>query len=129
MKFAENKSIYLQITEYVKEQILLNRWQKETKIPSVRDLAAELQVNPNTVMRAYETLQQEGVIYNQRGVGNHVSADAGEKILKTRKEMFLDLELPVLFKNMMLLGIGFNEIENLYKRFVLQSSMSRKSVL
>ena len=129
MKFADNKSIYLQITEYVKEQILLNRWQKETKIPSVRDLAAELQVNPNTVMRAYETLQQEGVIYNQRGVGNHVSADAGEKILKTRKEVFLDSELPALFKNMMMLGIGFNEIENLYKRFVLQSSMSRKSVL
>jgi DNA-binding transcriptional regulator YhcF (GntR family) len=40
MKFTENKSIYLQITEYVKEQILLNRWKKETKIPSVRDLAA-----------------------------------------------------------------------------------------
>ena len=123
MKFTENKSIYIQITEFVKEQILLNRWKKETKIPSVRDLAVELQVNPNTVMRAYETLQKEGVIYNQRGVGNHVSADAGEKILKTRREVFLDSELPVLFKNMMLLGIGFDEIENHYKRFVSQSSL------
>ena len=123
MKFAENKSLYLQITDYVREQILMKRWLKETKIPSVRDLAAELEVNPNTVMRAYETLQQEGVIYNMRGVGNHVSADAGEKILKTRKEVFLDSELPVLFKNMRLLGIGFNEIENLYKRFVSQSSL------
>jgi len=123
MKFAENKSIYIQITEFVKEQILLNRWKKETKIPSVRDLAVELQVNPNTVMRAYETLQKEGVIYNQRGVGNHVSADAGEKIMKTRREVFLDSELPVLFKNMMLLGIGFDEIENHYKRFVSQSSL------
>lgn len=123
MKFTENKSIYIQITEFVKEQILLNRWKKETKIPSVRDLAVELQVNPNTVMRAYETLQQEGVIYNQRGVGNHVSADAGEKILKTRREVFLDSELPILFKNMMLLGIGFDEIENHFKRFVSQSSL------
>ncbi|MCX6243749.1 MAG: GntR family transcriptional regulator [Bacteroidetes bacterium] len=122
MKFTDNKSIYLQITEYVKEQILLNRWQKEAKIPSVRDLAAELQVNPNTVMRAYETLQQDGVIYNQRGVGNHVSADAGKKILTSRREVFLDSELPVLFKNMTLLGIGFDEIERLYKIYVSQSS-------
>jgi GntR family transcriptional regulator len=122
MKFTENKSIYIQITEYVKEQILLNRWQKEAKIPSVRDLAAELQVNPNTVMRAYETLQQEGVIYNQRGVGNHVSADAGEKILKTRREVFLESELPVLFKNMTLLRIGFDDIERLYKKYVSHSS-------
>ena len=123
MKFTENKTIYIQITEFVKEQILLNRWKKETKIPSVRDLAVELQVNPNTVMRAYETLQQEGVIYNQRGVGNHVSADAGEKILKTKREVLLDSELPVLFKNMRLLGIGFDEIENHYKRFVSQNSL------
>ena len=123
MKFTENKTIYIQITEFVKEQILLNRWKKETKIPSVRDLAVELQVNPNTVMRAYETLQQEGVIYNQRGVGNHVSADAGEKILKTKREVLLDSELPVLFKNMRLLGIGFDEIENHYKKFVSQSSL------
>lgn len=122
MKFSENKSIYLQITDYVKEQILLKRWKKETKIPSVRDLAAELEVNPNTVMRAYETLQQEGVIYNLRGVGNHVSADAGDKILNTRREEFLDSELPVLFKNMKLLGIGLDEIEKHYNSFVSQSS-------
>jgi len=68
MNFSENQSIYIQITEFVKEQILLNKWQKEEKIPSVRDLAAELQVNPNTVMRAYDFLQQQGVIYNRRGL-------------------------------------------------------------
>ena len=118
MNFSENQSIYIQITEFVKEQILLNKWQKEEKIPSVRDLAAELQVNPNTVMRAYDFLQQQGVIYNRRGIGNHVSSDAGEKILTARKEKFLQSELPVLFKNILLLGIGFDELERLYKSFV-----------
>jgi GntR family transcriptional regulator len=118
MNFSENQSIYIQITEFVKEQILLNKWQKEEKIPSVRDLAAELQVNPNTVMRAYDFLQQQGIIYNRRGIGNHVSSDAGEKILATRKEKFLESDLPVLFKNMLQLGIGFEEIERLYKNFV-----------
>ncbi len=118
MNFSENQSIYIQITEFVGEQILLNKWQKEEKIPSVRDLAAELQVNPNTVMRAYDFLQQQGVIYNRRGIGNHVSSDAGEKILAARKEKFLQSEIPVFFKNMHLLGIGFDELEPLYKSFI-----------
>ena len=118
MNFSENQSIYIQITEFVKEQILLNKWQKEEKIPSVCDLAAELQVNPNTVMRAYDFLQQQGVIYNRRGIGNHVSSDAGEKILAARKEKFLQSEIPVFFKNMHLLGIGFDELEPLYKSFI-----------
>jgi DNA-binding transcriptional regulator YhcF (GntR family) len=118
MNFSENQSIYIQITEFVKEQILVNKWQKEEKIPSVRDLAAELQVNPNTVMRAYDFLQQQGVIYNRRGIGNHVSSDAGEKILAARKEKFLQSDLPAFFKNMLLLKIGIDELERLYKSFV-----------
>jgi DNA-binding transcriptional regulator YhcF (GntR family) len=120
MNFNENQSIYLQITEFVKEQILLDKWQKEEKIPSVRDLAAELQVNPNTVMRAYDFLQQQGIIYNLRGIGNHVSSDAVKKILKARKEKFLS-DLPALFSNMHLLEIGFDELENQYKRFVKEN--------
>ena len=120
MNFSENKSIYLQITEFVQEQILLNKWQKEEKIPSVRDLAAELQVNPNTVMRAYDSLQMQGIIYNRRGIGNHVSPDAGKKILAASKEKFLQTELPAIFKNMLLLEIGFDELEQLYKSFVIE---------
>lgn len=120
MNFTGNQSIYLQITEFVKEQILMNKWQKEEKIPSVRDLAAELQVNPNTVMRAYDSLQMQGIIYNRRGIGNHVSPDAGKKILAASKEKFLQTELPAIFKNMLLLEIGFDELEQLYKSFVIE---------
>jgi GntR family transcriptional regulator len=118
MNFSENQSIYIQITEFVKEQILLNKWRNEEKIPSVRDLAAELQVNPNTVMRAYDSLQQEGILYNRRGIGHHVAPDAGEKILASRREKFLRSDLPVFFKTMLLLEIGFDELEHLYKGFV-----------
>jgi DNA-binding transcriptional regulator YhcF (GntR family) len=117
MNFNDNQAIYIQITEFVKDQILLNKWQKEDKIPSVRDLAAELQVNPNTVMRAYDFLQQQGVIYNRRGIGNHVSSEAGEKILAARREKFLQSDLPVFFRNMLLLQIGLDELERLYKSF------------
>ena len=118
MNFNDNKSIYLQITEFVEEQILMNKWRVEEKIPSVRDLAAELQVNPNTVMRAYDFLQQQGVIYNQRGIGNHVSSDSVQKILLARKEKFLHSELPLFFKNMRLLRIRIDEVESLYQSFV-----------
>jgi DNA-binding transcriptional regulator YhcF (GntR family) len=118
MNFSENQSIYIQITDYMKDQILMNKWQKEEKIPSVRDLACELQVNPNTVMRAYDILQQEGVIYNKRGIGNHVSFDAPAKIIKARKEKFLKSEIPVFFKKMHLLELGIGELEVLYKHFV-----------
>ncbi len=117
MNFSENQSIYLQITEFVKEQILLGNWKTEEKIPSVRDLAADLQVNPNTVMRAYDLLQQEGIIYNKRGLGNYVSQDAGEKILTSRRDRFLQSELPALFRNLSLLNIRFDEMERLYKKF------------
>jgi GntR family transcriptional regulator len=118
MNFNTNNSIYLQIAEYVKEQILLNKWQKEDKIPSVRDLAVELQVNPNTVMRAYELLQQLGILYNRRGLGNYVSTDAGDIILVNRKENFLKTELPVLFRSMQLLGIDFDEVARLYDNYI-----------
>lgn len=117
MNFNENQSIYLQITAFVKEQILLDKWKKEEKIPSVRELAFMLQVNPNTVMHAYELLQQEGVIYNRRGLGNYVSADAGEKIFAERKNRFLQSEIPSIFRTMQALGIEFNELKRLYDSF------------
>ena len=118
MNFNDNKSIYIQITEFVEEQILMNKWKVEEKIPSVRDLAAELQVNPNTVMRAYDFLQQQGVIYNQRGIGNHVSSDSVRRILLVRKEKFLHSELPLFFKNMRLLSIGIEDVSRLYQGFI-----------
>jgi len=78
---------------------------RRRKFPSVRDLAAELQVNPNTVMRAYDFFSsRESSI--TAGIGNHVSPNAGEKILEARKEKFLQTDLPSFFKNMHLLEIG-----------------------
>jgi GntR family transcriptional regulator len=121
MNFNDNLSIYIQITEFVKEQILLNKWKKEDKIPSVRDLAVDLQVNPNTVMRAYDLLQQDGIINNRRGLGNYVSQDAAEKILVSRKERFLKSELPSFFKNLLLMDIKFEELERLYKKYVQEN--------
>lgn len=118
MQFRDNKAIYLQIAEYIGENILLEKWKPEDKISSVRELAVELEVNPNTVMRTYELLQNKGVIYNKRGIGFFVSSDAVGQVRGMKKETFIEDELPVLFRNMYLLQIDFKELEQNYNQFI-----------
>ncbi len=118
MEFKETQAIYLQIGDYVCEQILLGRWMEGERIPSVRELGVDLQVNPNTVMRTYDFLQGNEMIYNKRGVGYFVSEDAKTKIIIYRKKQFLDQELPLFFKNLRILGMEFQEIEKQYEAFI-----------
>jgi DNA-binding transcriptional regulator YhcF (GntR family) len=117
MEFKDNEAIYLQIAAYVCDNILLEKWPAEQKIPSVRDLAIELEVNPNTVMRSYEFLQNQEVVYNKRGLGLFVSPNGYETVKKLRKENFMQQNLPDLFKNMYLLDISAEEIQQLYQKF------------
>ena len=118
MDFRDKEAIYLQIAGYVSEQILLGRWTAGEKILSVRELAAELEVNPNTVMRTYEFLNQQGVIANKRGIGYFSADDAADKIRAFRREQFLQNDLPQFFKNLSLLGINLREIETRYEDYV-----------
>jgi len=117
MEFKEVQAIYLQIADYVCEQILLGRWKEGDRIPSVRELGVALEVNPNTAMRAYDLLQSREIIFNRRGVGYFASDDAGQKTTQYRKKQFLEQDLPVVFKNMLLLGMTFKELENEYHNF------------
>jgi DNA-binding transcriptional regulator YhcF (GntR family) len=121
MEFRDNEAIYLQIAGYVNENILLGKWPPETKIPSVRELAGELQVNPNTVMRSYEFLQNLEIISNKRGIGFFSSSDSIDRIKKFKKERFLESELPAFFRNIYLLDISLDEITNRYEAFILQN--------
>ncbi len=118
MDFRDKQAIYLQIAEYVSEQVLLGRWATGERIPSVRELAAELEVNPNTVMRTYEFLNQKGVIANKRGIGYFPTDDATDKIRTFRREQFLQNDLPQFFKNLTLLGIDLRDIETRYEQYI-----------
>ncbi|GAB3714618.1 GntR family transcriptional regulator [Spirosoma flavus] len=118
MDFRDKQAIYLQIAEHVSEQVLLGRWPVGEKILSVRELAAELEVNPNTVMRTYDFLSQKGVISNKRGIGYFPNDDAVDRIRAYRREQFLENDLPIFFKNLYLLGIELPEIESRYEQFV-----------
>lgn len=121
MDFSNNKAIYLQIAEYVCEHILLGKWQPQDKIPSVRELAVDMEVNPNTVMRTYELLQKQNIITNKRGIGFFLAEDAIANVNLYRKTTFIEDELPQLFRNMYLLEIDFDELKNRYQTFVTEN--------
>jgi GntR family transcriptional regulator len=114
MEFNGTQAIYLQIADYVCDQIQLNKWMDNEKIPSVRELAILLEVNPNTLMRAYEYLQQQEVIYTKRGMGYYVLENAAARILKTRRKQFITHDLPLIFKKMDFLNISIDELKDLY---------------
>jgi GntR family transcriptional regulator len=118
MEFKENPAIYIQIAEYVCEQILLKKWKLGEKIISIRDLAVNMEVNPNTVHRAYDFLQQRDIITNKRGVGYFTEDDAMDRILSFRREQFIENELPVFMRNIYLLKIDFKEIKTMFDQFV-----------
>lgn len=105
MEFNSNKSIYLQICDAICEQILSGTLRPDERILSVREYGAEIGVNPNTIMRSYEKLTADGIIYNKRGIGYFISPDALETVLEAQRKDFLENELPQILKRMKLLGI------------------------
>jgi len=114
MEFKDTQAIYLQIGDYISEQILLGRWNEGDRIPSVRELGVDLQVNPNTVMRTFDFLQNNEIIFNKRGVGYFVAVDAKTKIISYRRKLFLEHELPLIFNSMNLLGMTIEDVNNQY---------------
>ncbi|HEX8279529.1 MAG TPA: GntR family transcriptional regulator [Segetibacter sp.] len=118
MEFRDKQAIYLQIAEYVCEQILLNKWSLEDKVISIRDLAVVMEVNPNTVQRAYDFLQQRQIITNKRGIGYFVEEGAMERILSFRREQFIQSDLPLFFRNLFVLKMDFKEVKGLYDQFI-----------
>ena len=100
MKFKESKSIYLQIADRICDEILQGQYKEEERIPSVREYAATVEVNANTVVRSFDYLQNQEIIYNKRGLGYFVSQGAVGHILELRKEIFLRDELPEFFRQL-----------------------------
>lgn len=110
MEFDNNRPIYLQIADSFCDRVLSGELSAEERVPSVREFGASIGVNPNTVARSYERLTAMGVIYQQRGIGYFVSADARELILKDARERFMKEQLPAFAERARLLGISPSEI-------------------
>ncbi len=119
MEFSEPKGIYLQIADQIRERSLRGEWRAGERIPSIRELAVELGVNPNTVTKSYQKLLERELISNQRGRGYFVSEDAAGRALKEMKDEFLREEVPRILHTMKLLDIGFDE----FAEWVSRSAM------
>ncbi|MCM1504295.1 MAG: GntR family transcriptional regulator [Muribaculum sp.] len=118
MNFKENnKAIYLQIADKICDDILLGTYTPGGRLPSVREYAAMVQVNANTVMRSYEHLSSLGVIFNKRGIGFFVSEDAIENVTRMRRTYFLESEITEIFHQLRLLGVSADELKDMYKKY------------
>lgn len=117
MKFRDNQSIYLQIAERICDEILDNKFPPGERIPSIREYAAMVEVNANTVVRSYEWLQQHEIIFNKRGIGYYVSPDGKNRIREIRRVRFFEDELPLFFNRLYTLGISIDEIDRRYNEY------------
>jgi len=113
MDFKSSKGIFLQIADNICHQILEGQLQPGDRVQSVRDLAAEFEVNHNTVMRAYAYLQDAGIFDNKRGIGFFISDKAPELIKKTEKATFFNQQLPDFLLKVKLLKLNSSDLNEL----------------
>lgn len=118
MIFRDNLSIYQQIAERICDEILDNKFPPGERIPSIREYAALVEVNANTVVRSYEWLQQQEIIFNKRGIGYYVSPDGKHRIKEMRRKRFFSDELPLFFNRLSTLDISVAEIDAQYAEYL-----------
>lgn len=118
MDFQQSQPIFLQIADWLSDKVISGEIPTGGQIPSVREIAAETGVNPNTVQRAVERLLLNGIIQSQRGKGNFLTTDARERIINERKQRFFEQQLPRLATEMRLLGLPLEQIEKELKKLM-----------
>jgi len=117
MEFQQHQAIYLQIADMICEKILSGEWKQGDRIPSVRELAVSIEVNPNTVMRTYTYLQDKDILFNKRGIGYFVSENGFQNAGLLKKNDFISRDLPRVFKTMDLLKIKFSDLKSYYDEY------------
>ncbi len=116
MEFKNSKGIFQQIADNICDRILFGELKTGDKIPSVREQAAILGVNHNTIMRSYMELQQKDIIENKRGIGFFVKEDASDKIMESRRNDFFKQMLPDFIHQVELLKITKLDLIQLLKK-------------
>lgn len=106
-----SRPIYLQIIERVQMDVITGRYQPGDKLPSVRDLAQEAAVNPNTMQKALSELERSGLIYSQRTSGRFITED--KELIHQMKKELAAAEVSAFVAHMKQLGITPEEIRQL----------------
>ncbi|MBR0274827.1 MAG: GntR family transcriptional regulator [Prevotella sp.] len=115
MTFSSDKPIFLQMADRLCDEILTGKYGDDERIPSVREYAVMLEVNTNTAVKAYDELARANIIYNKRGLGYYVTPGASQEIRSQRRKEFIEKQLPELFRQMQLLGLGIEDVVGTYQ--------------
>lgn len=120
--FKENsKAIYLQIADRICNEVLAGKLAPTDRLPSVREYAATVQVNPNTMMRTYDHLASQGIIANKRGIGFFLTDEAPAIIRRLKSEELTGDTLRDLFGQLRLLGITPETLKEKYENYIKNS--------
>ena len=117
MIYYSDKAIFVKIAERLCDDILADRYKEGDRVPSVRELAAEYEVNTNTALRAFEVLQRDDILLQQRGIGMQVAKGAKRKIQAARKKEFLQKEMPDFLRRLDLLGLTIDDVSEAWEEF------------
>ena len=109
-QFNDTQPIFLQISERIAEMILSKTAKEGEPLPSVRQISADLQVNPLTVTRAYQSLVEIGVVESRRGMGMYVQPGARDRLLAHERQRFLTDEWPRIAKRLAALELDPAEL-------------------
>lgn len=110
IQWSDGAPIYRQLKERVVAMMLDGVLKPGDALPSVRQVAAEYQLNPITVSRAYQELVDEALVEKRRGVGMYVTEEASKKLLASERERFLREEWPIVLERIQRLGLSPDEL-------------------
>lgn len=110
MIYHNERAIFVRIAERICDDILSGKYAEESRVPSVRELAAEYEVNTNTALRAFDILQRDGILAQQRGIGMLVERGARRRIRAARRKAFLEQDMPDFFRRLRLLGMNIDDV-------------------
>jgi DNA-binding transcriptional regulator YhcF (GntR family) len=115
MNYTKEKVLFVKIADRLCDDILSGRYQEGDRVASVRELAAEFEVNVNTVLRAFDLLQRDDILQQQRGIGMLVARGARRRVLAARRRDFLQTELPDFLRRLRLLGMDVSDVQRAWE--------------
>jgi len=116
MEFNNNLPIYIQIMNLIKSKIVSGEINGGDKLSSVRDLSKELKVNPNTIQRAYQELEREGIVFTQRGMGTYVTEDI--QVIRSLKMNMASEIMNKFIDDMKRIGLNIDEIKKMFIEWI-----------
>ena len=110
IEWSDGAPIYRQLKDRVVAMLLDGLLKPGDALPSVRQVAAEYQLNPITVSRAYQELADEAIVEKRRGLGMYVTEGASEKLLTSERDRFLKEEWPLVLERIQRLGLSLDRL-------------------